>query len=600
MQTDGPRVLHPVEFHHSGATSFFASQHDQRFSYCLYVPTAHRHATRPLPLVVIVHGTGRNAERYRGLYADFAEERGCIVLAPLFPAGVIERDDLHGFKRLMFHDIRFDQELLAMIDEAGERYRVATQRFLLHGYSGGGQFSHRFAYVHPDRLAAVSIGAPGRVTRINPEVPWWLATADLRAQFGRDLDLAALRRLSVHMIVGDADTETWEIAEPGLDAGGATHVERLTALRHTSRSTASRWSSTWFPACTTAAGWRCRTCSGSSRACWTRRRTDSRTLCWSARLQGGRYPVMSATKAPSAATLDERVAARLDDLSAAERRVARYLADSKAEVAFASAETLGRLTETSDATVIRTVKALGYSGLPALKRTLQESIRERLGPAGRLGRSLDKVGSDPQTVLARVLAESVELLEEAQRTIDPEAFAEAVRLISGARETVVVAAGGLGVLGDYLRLRLVRTGRSARTALASGYLLADDLLRLNQHDVVVVIAHQFLVREMDVALDRAAKVGAKVVLITDALGDALADRVTVSVSGPIGDTDMFSVQATTLAILDSISLAVSAHDRKAALRALDDMNRLRKELRGEDGTSGASRRRRRNGRAPAK
>ena len=309
---------------------------------------------------------------------------------------------------------------------------------------------------------------------------------------------------------------------------------------------------------------------------------------------------MSATTASTGATLDERVAARLDDLSAAERRVARYLADSKAEVAFASAETLGRLTETSDATVIRTVKALGYSGLPALKRTLQEGIRERLGPPGRLGRSLDKVGSDPQTVLARVLAESVELLEEAQRTINPDAFAEAVELIGGARETVVVAADGLGVLGDYLRLRLVRTGRSARSAFASGYRLADDLLRLNKQHVMVVIAHQVLVRELDVALDRANEVGAKVVLITDALGDALADRVAVSVSGPIGDTDMFSVQATTLAILDAIALAVAAHDRPEALTALEELNRLRKQLRGEDGPHGPSRRRRRNGRAAAK
>jgi DNA-binding MurR/RpiR family transcriptional regulator len=199
-----------------------------------------------------------------------------------------------------------------------------------------------------------------------------------------------------------------------------------------------------------------------------------------------------------------------------------------------------------------------------------------------------------------VLAESVELLEEAQRTIDPDAFAKTVELISGARETVVVAAGGLGVLGDYLRLRLVRTGRSARTAFASGYLLADDLLRLNDRDVMVMIAHQFLVRELDVALDRANEVGAKVVLVTDALGDALADRVTVSVSGPIGDTDMFSVQATTLAILDSIALAVSAHDRQDALDALEEMNRMRKELRGEDASGASSRRRRRNGRAAAK
>ena len=34
----------------------------------------------------------------------------------------------------------------------------------LHGFSGGGQFSNRFALLHPDRVSAVSIGAPGRIT----------------------------------------------------------------------------------------------------------------------------------------------------------------------------------------------------------------------------------------------------------------------------------------------------------------------------------------------------------------------------------------------------------------------------------------------------
>jgi hypothetical protein len=33
------------------------------------------------------------------------------------------------------------------------------------------------------------------------------------------------------MIVGADDTETWEIAEPGIDAGGNTRVERLHTLR---------------------------------------------------------------------------------------------------------------------------------------------------------------------------------------------------------------------------------------------------------------------------------------------------------------------------------------------------------------------------------
>jgi dienelactone hydrolase len=222
-----------VGFYHTGPTPFFASQHDQRFSYCLYVPTAHKEAaaTARLPLVVLVHGTQRTAERYRDGYREFAEEHGCVILAPLFPAGVGAPGDLHAFKKIDALGIRFDQVLLDIVAEVGAQYKVDTERLYLHGFSGGGQFAHRFAYLHPERLAAVSIGAPGRVTRISQDIPWWLGTADLRERFGTDLDLPALRDVRVQMTVGANDTDTWEIAEPGIEAGGDTRVERLTSLR---------------------------------------------------------------------------------------------------------------------------------------------------------------------------------------------------------------------------------------------------------------------------------------------------------------------------------------------------------------------------------
>jgi poly(3-hydroxybutyrate) depolymerase len=204
-----------------GPSPFFAAQVDRRFSYCLYVPAEIRH------VVVVVHGTQRMAERYRDAYRSFADEHGCLVVAPLFPAGADEPGDLSGYKRLEFRGTRYDLVLLAMLDEIG----VGGRPFHLHGFSGGGQFAHRFALLHPARLASVSIGAPGRVTRIDPKTPWWLGTADVVERFGRPLDLPTLRRVPVQMLVGEQDTDTHEIAEPGLDAGGDTRIARLRSLR---------------------------------------------------------------------------------------------------------------------------------------------------------------------------------------------------------------------------------------------------------------------------------------------------------------------------------------------------------------------------------
>src|SRR5690606_11414665 len=97
-----------LSFYDFGPTPFFASQYDQRFSYCLYVPQDYSETDgRQYDLAVIVHGTGRTAAQYRDRFADFAEKHGCIILAPLFPVGIVEPGELANYKRIEFHGIRY-------------------------------------------------------------------------------------------------------------------------------------------------------------------------------------------------------------------------------------------------------------------------------------------------------------------------------------------------------------------------------------------------------------------------------------------------------------------------------------------------------------
>ena len=226
-------------FYDIGRTPFFASQTDQRVSYCLYVPKslAEDQDRTDVRLIVAMHGTGRTSTAYRDGFAELAERRRAIVLAPLFPVGLIEPGELSNFKRLKFHDMRFDKLLLSMVDEVENKYGIDARRFLLFGFSGGGQFVQRFHLLYPQRLAAVTIGAPGNVTLIDERRDWWVGTRTLMQEFGVELDLAELRKVPVQMIVGSDDTETWEITvQPGSSAWMAS------TIRASRESTASRLS----------------------------------------------------------------------------------------------------------------------------------------------------------------------------------------------------------------------------------------------------------------------------------------------------------------------------------------------------------------------
>lgn len=235
-QTEAARARAMYDF---GFTTIFAARRDPRFSYCMYVPPRIEQARHPAELVVFMHGTGRSFVEYRDAFAEFARWNDCVVLCPLFPVGVLGDGNRDGFKQIREGDIRYDEVLLGMVDEVAEKFHWDFSRFALCGYSGGGQFVNRFALLHPERLWAVSIGAPGSVTLLDPQHDWWVGVRDMQARFGKALNLEALRKVAVHMIVGKADLETWEITHrpggkyymPGANDAGSTRPERLQALR---------------------------------------------------------------------------------------------------------------------------------------------------------------------------------------------------------------------------------------------------------------------------------------------------------------------------------------------------------------------------------
>lgn len=221
------------------STTVYASRHDSRFPYALYVPREILESDNDVELVVVMHGTGRQFTQYRDAFAPFGRWNRCIVLCPLFPVGVLGDDNRNGFKRLVEGDIRYDKVLLDMVSEVGERYGKRFDKFALFGYSGGGQYVNRFAYVHPERLWAASIGAPGNVTVLDQTKAWWLGVGGFERHFGKPFDPAALKRVPVQMVVGRADLETWEITVsedspmylPGINDAGATRRDRLRTLK---------------------------------------------------------------------------------------------------------------------------------------------------------------------------------------------------------------------------------------------------------------------------------------------------------------------------------------------------------------------------------
>jgi len=155
-------------------------------------------------------------------YELLAAELGGPILVPTFPrpytnwqvyTHALDRDtlltDLPGLERV-------DLQLIAMIDHARARFAgegvELPEKVWMNGFSASGMFVNRFTLIHPDRVLAAAIGAPGGWPTA-PVASWSgedlrfpVGIADLADLTGTPFDLEAFRQVPQYIWVGDQDT----------------------------------------------------------------------------------------------------------------------------------------------------------------------------------------------------------------------------------------------------------------------------------------------------------------------------------------------------------------------------------------------------------
>ena len=125
--------------------------------YYIYLPT------RWLPerTIVAVHGTSRGAREQANELARLADQHHAIVIAPLF-----DEYRFPDYQRLGRQGLgeRADRALQRVITDVEQTLGTALTPFSIFGFSGGGQFAHRYALANPNQIRRAVIAAAGWFT----------------------------------------------------------------------------------------------------------------------------------------------------------------------------------------------------------------------------------------------------------------------------------------------------------------------------------------------------------------------------------------------------------------------------------------------------
>lgn len=133
------------------------------------------------PIVIVMHGARRDADRYRDQWVEPARSGGFIVVAPEFSKAAFPKANGYNLGgvfdaasgSLRKEDVWTFSAIEPVFDHVVARLGGSQQRYTIYGHSAGSQFVHRFLFFKPD----------ARVKRYLAANAGWYTFADSQVEY---------------------------------------------------------------------------------------------------------------------------------------------------------------------------------------------------------------------------------------------------------------------------------------------------------------------------------------------------------------------------------------------------------------------------------
>jgi DNA-binding MurR/RpiR family transcriptional regulator len=208
-----------------------------------------------------------------------------------------------------------------------------------------------------------------------------------------------------------------------------------------------------------------------------------------------------------------RVRALLPSLAPAERRVAHRLIHAPEEVAASTITELAQACGTSETTVIRFCRAIGFTGYPELRLTLANEAGRAQGVGGRVVGG--DIGRDDSLsdIVEKIAYADARAVEETAGQLDVKALHDVVTAIVDARRVDIYGVGAGAFVAMDFQQKLHRIGRVSY-AWSDAHIMLTSAAVLEPGDVAIGISHSGSTIDTIDALSQAGRRGAVTVALT--------------------------------------------------------------------------------------
>lgn len=244
--------------------------------------------------------------------------------------------------------------------------------------------------------------------------------------------------------------------------------------------------------------------------------------------------------------------------SKGQKRIANFILSSYDKAAFMTASKLGKTVDVSESTVVRFAAELGYDGYPAMQKTLQEMIRNKLTAVQRIEVSNDRLGK--HEVLPMVLHADAENIRLTLEGIDRASFDQTVWAILSARKIYILGVRSAFSLASFLGFYFNMMFENVVIAHTnSSSELFEQILRIGEGDILIGISFPRYSKRTVKAMRYAKDQGATVVAITDS---ETAPTAQIADHALMAKSDMASFVDSLVAPLSLVNALIVAVSRE--------------------------------------
>lgn len=272
-------------------------------------------------------------------------------------------------------------------------------------------------------------------------------------------------------------------------------------------------------------------------------------------------------------SVGDRIHLRLEDLTPAERKVARALLASFPVLALRSASVIAAESGTSPATVIRFANKLGYDGLPAF----HSAVRSELQGSKESPFTLFQAPGDGVSPSVTAAESMLALITDALHRLTPEKMQKAADLILESRRVWVH--GGRFSHGVaytlFAHLNMLRPDVHLLTAIPTP--IADQIAHAGREELAIVIDFRRYDTTAEFVAAHFAASRGRVIAVTDPYLSPAAQHADLTFLVPVEGFGLVDSYAGALAVLDLlVANLVANNEQLMAHRSvtLEEVRRL--------------------------